>query len=142
MKVILWIRDSFCFQTLCSNKDVAYKQSLCSNDFFCSLPSELVCIISGKFILCDFKKFCKCVDHIFLVPNEAAWQSLERQQGIIVWSSSLYKEIYLQIDKYSSINFSCFEHVEFLRVISWFWIFFACSYLGASNFGCPPVFQM
>ena len=92
--------------------------------------------------LLTFKKFCKCVDHTFLVPNEAAWQSLERQQGIIVWSSSLYKEINLQIDKYFSINFSCFEHVEFLRAILWFWIFFVCSYLGASNFGYPPVFQM
>ena len=30
------------------------KQSLCSNDFFGSLPTDLVCIISGSYTLCDF----------------------------------------------------------------------------------------
>ena len=33
--------------------DAAYKQLLCSNDLFCSLSSELVCIISG-YTQCDF----------------------------------------------------------------------------------------
>ena len=46
------------FLTLCCNMDTTYKQSSCSNVFFCSLPSHVVCIISGGYTRCDF-------NHIF-----------------------------------------------------------------------------
>ena len=42
------------FLTLRCDTDATYKQSLCSNDFFCSLPSVLVCIISGGYTGFDF----------------------------------------------------------------------------------------
>ena len=32
----------------------SYKQSLCCSDFFCSLPNDLVCVISGGYTRCDF----------------------------------------------------------------------------------------
>ena len=92
---------------LCSNTDATYKQSLCSSDFFCSLPSEVVCIISGRYTRCDFyhmfssamtftfQNFCACVDDMFLVSNESTWQSLERHQEIMVWSSSLLEERFI-----------------------------------------------
>ena len=67
------------FLTLCSNMDAAYKQQLCSNGFFCSLPSELsnLCyfrrIYTMWFLLhlscCHnlftFQKFCASVDKHF-----------------------------------------------------------------------------
>ena len=40
-------------------------------------------------------KFCTCVDHTFLVPNVSGWQSLERQQEIMIWSSTLHKEKFI-----------------------------------------------
>ena len=43
----------------------------------------------------NLRKFCTCVDHTFLVPNVSAWQSLERQQEIMVWSSTLHKEKFI-----------------------------------------------
>ena len=46
------------FLTLCCNMDTTYKQSSCSNIFFCSLPSQVVCIISGGYTRSDF-------NHIF-----------------------------------------------------------------------------
>ena len=72
------------FLTLCCDTDTTYKQSLCSNDFFCSLPSELVFIISGRYTWCNFyhiffaamicfqkfQKFCPCVDDKFLFPKK------------------------------------------------------------------------
>ena len=77
------------------NMNITYKQSLCSNDFVCSLPSELVLlfeedihnIISTTIVyhyhyiynfynfcrhgLFTFQKFCTCVDDTFLVLNES-----------------------------------------------------------------------
>ena len=80
--------------TLCCDTDSIYKYSLCSNYFFCSLPNELICIISGKNTRSDFyhisstthdlftyQKFCTCVDNAFFVPFKlVSWQSLERQR--------------------------------------------------------------
>ena len=45
--------------------------------------------------LFTFPNFCGCVDDTFLVPNESAWQSLERQREIMVWSSSLFEERFI-----------------------------------------------
>ena len=106
---------------------------------FHSLPSEVLCIFSGgctwyrllhRFCHNDLFtfQFCTCVDDRFLVPIESAWISLGRQREIMVWSSAR-QDIYLQIDKkvyFScfSFNFSRFEHIESLTVISWFWNLF------------------
>ena len=73
---------------------------MCPNDFFCSLLSKLVCIVSGRFTRSDF---------------------IARQQEIMVWNSTR-REIYLHIDKktylcYFSFNDSCFEHI-----ISYLWL--------------------
>ena len=62
--------------------------------FFCSLPSEVPCIISGEYTryhlpylfsckdLFTFQ-FCACVDDTFLVPNKSVQHLLERQWEII-----------------------------------------------------------
>ena len=42
------------FLTLRCDTDATYNQSLCSNEYFCSLPIKLVCIISGGYKQCDF----------------------------------------------------------------------------------------
>ena len=75
------------------------------------------------------RKCCACVDHTFLDPNESAWQLLERQREIILWSSSLHEK-----------KFICRSIIRFI----WTWWvftncfvilkFFACLYLGASDF--------
>ena len=61
--------------------------------------------------------------------SQVPWQLLEREreQEIMVWSPA-WREIYLHTDKkiyfsYFSFNFSCFEHIDSLPVISWFWKF-------------------
>ena len=110
--------------------------------FFCSLPSELVCIISGGYTRCEFfffatinclpSKKIACVDDTFLVPNQSARQSQKRQREIMVWSSAR-RDIYLQIDKniyfyHFSFNFSCFGSY-FL-----FWIVFCKSLFGRFRF--------
>ena len=56
LKAILWTTSivRWGFLTFRSDKNATYKQSLCSNDFLSSLPSEPVCIISGGYTRCDF----------------------------------------------------------------------------------------
>ena len=56
LKVILWTTSivHWGFLTFRSGKNATYKQSLCSNDFLSSLPSEPVCITSGGYTRCDF----------------------------------------------------------------------------------------
>ena len=139
--------------THCSNTDAPYKQSLCSSIFFCSLPSKLICIISGGDMQFDFllswfvclPKILHKFRYAFLVPNESAWQPLQRQQEIMVWISA-WREIYLQINKLGSFFLFFFQFQllwanESLPVILWFWKFLTCPYLGASDFGCPCIFQ-
>ena len=137
-----------------------YTSSNCVPVIFFLQYIQGVCIISGGYTRCDFyhisfaamncllPKKSACVEDTFQVPNESAWQSLKRQREIMVWSSAR-GDIYLQIDmkihfSYFSFNFSCFEHIESLPVISWFWTFrvFASPYLGPSDFGRPPFFWM
>ena len=84
LKVTLHTRDIVCWglPTLHWDTDATYKQSLCFNDFFCSLPSEPVCIFPGGYrhTLCDFyrifsatiifylpKILCMCRWYIFLL---------------------------------------------------------------------------
>ena len=72
------------FLTLRCYLGATCKQSLCSSDFFCSLTTRLVCIISGGYTRCDFyrifsvamicfpfKIFSACVNDTFLVLNES-----------------------------------------------------------------------
>ena len=81
------------------------------------------------FSRCDlftFKKFCRSLRWSIFSSLQAPWQLLERQWKIMVWNSAARK-IYLQIDMYFSLfpfSFSCFEHIECLPVISWFWKFY------------------
>ena len=87
-------------------------------------------------------QFCTCVDDTFLVPIESAWKSLGRQREITVWSSAR-RDIYLKIDKYIyfscfPFNFSRFEHIESLPVISWFWNFFHAPIWVLPIFGAHP----
>ena len=56
LKIIFGLRILFAggFLTLHCDVDATYKVSLCCNDFFCSLPNMLVCIISGGYMQYDF----------------------------------------------------------------------------------------
>ena len=131
--VVSWLR---------SDTDATCKQLFCSNDFFCNRPSELVCIISGRYTQCDFCRhylftfpnFCGCVDDTFLVPNESAWQSLERQREIMVWSSSLLEERFIcrSISRYISLMFN---QLQFLSTYCVFTNYFVI----LKNF-CMPLF--
>ena len=99
--------------------DATYKQSLCSSEFFCSLPSKLVCIISRAHIQSDlwflqhlfsrhdlftFKKFCVCVRRYIFSSWQFLGQPLERQWQIMVWNSAR-RRIYLRIDLSRCIYF-------------------------------------
>ena len=58
--------------------------------------------------------------YTFLVPNESAWQRLERHREIMVWISA-QREIHLQINKkiycsYFAFNFDCFEHLSLYQL--------------------------
>ena len=95
------------FLILHYNIDTIYKQSLCSIEFFCCLPSELVCIILWGYTQCDFchvfsaaviclpsKNCAEAYDDTFLVPNKPhgnCWRDSEK-----VWSSAR-RMIYLHI---------------------------------------------
>ena len=92
-----------------------------------------------------FQKFCASVVDIFLVSNECLLENRWEDRKIMVWSSAR-RSICLQVDKYIylscfSFNFNYLEYLESLPIISWFWNFFSCSYLGAFNFGHPPIFR-
>ena len=80
-----------------------HTRSQSSNDFFAAYPAswfvlfqeDIHDVISKASFLqpwfANLQKSCAGVDHTFLVPNESAWQSLERQQEIMVWRSSLHE---------------------------------------------------
>ena len=79
--------------------------------------------------------------YTFLVPNESAWQPLQRQQEVMVWISA-WREIYLQINKLGSFFLFFFQFQllwanESLPVISWFWKFFDISLFGCFQFWVP-----
>ena len=117
------------FLTLCSDSHITYKQSLCPSDFFCSLLSELVCIITRKFARCDF--YCETARNYGLKFCTGRFICISIKSLFLLFSF-IDKKIYFA---YFCVNVSCFEH------ISWFWIFFACPNLRASDFGRPPVFR-
>ena len=89
-----------------------HTSSLVLNDFFCSLPSKLVCFISGGYSRCDFYR-----------AFSAATISISRFIPIFLSTSvalnilSLYQLLYFAI----------------LKIL--------CPYLGASDFGRPPIFR-
>ena len=89
-----------------------HTSSLVLNDFFCSLPSKLVCFISGGYSRRDF--YC---------AFSAATISISRFIPIFLSTSvalnilSLYQLLYFAI----------------LKIL--------CPYLGASDFGRPPIFR-
>ena len=56
--------------TLRCDTDATYKQSLCCNDFFGNLPSELVCIIS-EYTRCDFYRIFSAAMICLLSKNFA-----------------------------------------------------------------------
>ena len=123
----------------CCNMDTTYKHLLCSNDIFWNLLSYLVCIISGGYTRRDFCCIFSAAMIGYLPKNLrmyrwyifsyqwVLWQLLERQREIGIWSAG-WRETYLHIDKliyfsYLLFNFSCFDHIESLPIISWFWKF-------------------
>ena len=55
--------------TVRCDTDATYKQSLCPNDFFCSLPSGLIQIISGGYTQCDFYRIFSTA-MICLLPSK------------------------------------------------------------------------
>ena len=69
------------FLTIRGDTDTAYNQPLCSNDFFCSLPSKLgiwkiyiMWFLPHLFCRLDLftsQKSCACVGEIFSVINES-----------------------------------------------------------------------
>ena len=79
--------------------------------FFCSLPTELVCVISG-----GYGKFCTCEVGTFLVPNES-YDNITGEtarNNCPNWSSA-QGEVCLHIDKliicFSYFSSSCSGHV-------------------------------
>ena len=96
--------------------------------------------------LFTLQNFATCIDNAFLVPNVSSWQLLERQWKIMIWSSA-QKEIHLQIDELLYFSYFSFKFIlQFLwtcRVLTSYFmilIFFACPYLGASDFGYQLVY--
>ena len=98
--------------------------------FFCGLPHRFC-----HRDLFTFQKFCACVDNTFLVPNESAWHSLERQQEIMVWSSSLHKERLICISISRFISLIIFQ----LQLLWTRWIF--TSYFVISKNFCMFLFK-
>ena len=82
MKVILQTRDIFRwrFPILHSDGNATYKQSLCCNDFFCSLLSELICFMSGRYTQYDFKAS-------FLQPSFVKLQKILHMLRSYIFSS-------------------------------------------------------
>ena len=99
LKVILRTRDIVCLgfpDTLCFNTGTRYIQAVIVFQWFFLQPTRRAsCIISGGYTRCNFYA---CIHDTYLVLNESTWQSLERQQEIMVLSSA-WREIYLQMDK-------------------------------------------
>ena len=61
-------------------------------------------VYTNRYTQCDFyhiftfQKFYACIDDTSLLPNESAWQLLDKQQEVMVWSTA-QREIYFQNDK-------------------------------------------
>ena len=105
---------------LCFIKDAAYKQSLCSNVFFLQ-PTQRASLYYFRKIytmwflphvfchhdLFTLQKFCACIDKTFLVPNKSTWQSSEKPDGLMAWTSSLQEErfIWRLINRFISLIF-------------------------------------
>ena len=109
-----------------------YTSSHCLNDFFSSLPSELVCVISRGYTWCDFcchdllpsKKIYTCLDDTFLVPDTNHWRNSEKK-----WSWVLHKERFVCMLISRCIYLFFFQlqllwtYLESLPVISRIWKF-------------------
>ena len=122
------------FLILHCNMDTTYKQSLCSIEFFCCLPSELVCIILWGYTQCDFyhifsvavicslQKFFRSLRWYISSSWQAPLQLLERQWEIMVWSSGRRK-IYLLIDLSRCISRYFLSASVALNILSFYQLF-------------------
>ena len=87
------------FLILHCNMDTTYKRSLCSIEFFCSLPSELVCIILWEYTQCDFY-------HIFSAAAIFYLQKiLQKPKMIHFWFQASPMEIAGETVRNNGLNF-------------------------------------
>ena len=71
------------------------------------------------------EKICGCVDDAFLFPNESHDNHCRDSEKK---STILHKERFIcrsiRFISYFSFNYSCFEQIELLPNISWYWKFY------------------